>query len=171
MASGSSRFKHGIGDTHDELGSLNEVIAVILGVDAQARGLKKVLIVEDYPDDALLIERVLNRLPVEVDVLHLEDGEEAVRFSEAWEPLSEFFDLVLLDSRVPGATGLQVLQALRRADPESKVPIVLLIGALGEDFSEVAMGHGADACIVKPLEPEAFMAKVRKIAEMWLDLA
>jgi CheY-like chemotaxis protein len=132
--------------------------------------LKRVLIVEDYADDVLLIERVFKRLPVEVETMHVEDGREAVLFSEVWNPLDEFFDLVLLDSRVPGATGLELLKALRRSDPEGKVPIVLLIGASGEDFSEVALGYGANACVVKPLEPEAFMTKVRRIAETWLEL-
>ncbi|AIE85887.1 response regulator receiver domain-containing protein [Fimbriimonas ginsengisoli Gsoil 348] len=128
------------------------------------------MIVEDYPDDVLLIERVFSRLPVEIETMHLDDGREAVKLSEAWNPLDEFFDLVLLDSRLPGASGLEMLKALRMSDPMGKVPIVLLIGASGDDFSEVALGYGADACIVKPLAPEAFMDKVRKIAETWLNL-
>jgi len=139
-------------------------------VHETAEAPKRVLIVEDDADDVRLIERVFGRLPVDVEVMHLEDGNEAVAFSEAWEPLEDFFDLVLLDSRVPGATGLEVLQALRRSDPLSKVPIVLLVGAAGEDFSDVAMGHGADACIIKPLVPEMFMDKVNRIARTWLEL-
>lgn len=136
-----------------------------------AENIKRVLIVEDYPADVRLIERVLKRLPVEVETMHIANGAEAVLFSEAWNPLHEFFDLVLLDSRLPGATGLETLKALRGSDPDGRVPIVLLIGALGDDFSSEAMGYGANACIVKPLEPEAFMEKVRRIAETWLELA
>ncbi len=128
------------------------------------------LIVEDDADDVLLIERVFSRLPEEIDSMWVEDGTQAIEFSEAWEPLEDFFDLVLLDSRVPGASGLEVLQALRKADPLARVPIVLLVGAAGEDFSDVAMGHGADACIIKPMVPEMFMDKVKKIAEVWLEL-
>jgi len=129
---------------------------------------RRVLLVEDYEDDALLVQRVLERLPYPVELCHLDDGREAVAMSEAWTPLSEFFDLVLLDSRVPGVTGLEVLQALREADPMSEVPIVLLVGAMGEDFSEIAMGHGASACFVKPLLPEPFVQKIQKIADTWL---
>ena len=131
---------------------------------------KRVLVVEDDADDILLIQRVFNQLPVEIDPMYVEDGNEALSFAEAWEPLEDFFDLVLLDSRVPGATGLEVLQALRRSDPLAKVPIVLLVGAAGEDFSDIAMGYGADATVIKPMIPEAFMEKVRKIAENWLEL-
>jgi len=131
---------------------------------------KRVLIVEDYADDILLMERVFRQLPVHVETMHVVDGGEALKLSEVWQPLDEFFDLVLLDSRLPGASGLEMLKALRRSDPLGKVPIVLLIGAAGDDFSDVALGYGADACIIKPLEPAAFMAKVRKIAATWLDL-
>lgn len=132
--------------------------------------MKRVLVVEDDLDDVHLIERVVGRLPESIEMMHLEDGNEAIAFSEAWVPLQEFFDLVLLDSRVPGATGLEVLQALRRSDPLSKVPIVLLVGAAGDDFSDEAMGHGADSCIIKPMVPEMFMDKVDRIFRTWLKM-
>lgn len=128
------------------------------------------LIVEDDADDVRLIDRVLGNLPVEVDAIHIENGNEALALIEAWNPLEEFFDLVLLDSKVPGATGLELLQALRQGDPLAKVPIVLLVGAAGDDFSDVAMGHGADACVIKPIVPEAFMDKVERILTTYLGL-
>jgi len=139
-------------------------------VHESAEAIKRVLVVEDDADDVLLIERVFDRLPAAVEIMHLEDGNEVLAFSEAWEPLGDFFDLVLLDSKVPGATGLEMLQALRKVDPLSRVPIVLLVGAAGDDFSDIAMGHGADSCVIKPLVPEMFMDKVRRIAVNWLEL-
>ncbi len=113
------------------------------------------------------MERVLDRMPGEFDVMLLEDGSELLRFAEAWDPLADFFDLVLLDSRVPGATGLDMLDALRSRDPLNKVPIMLLVGASGEDFRDEAMERGADGCLVKPLEPRAFMDKVERIVNTW----
>ena len=126
------------------------------------------MIVEDYADDVFLIRRFLSRLPMEINTTHIEDGREAIRMSEKWEPLDAYFDLVLLDSRLQGESGLEVLQALRRSDPNGSVPIVLLIGAAGDDFSEIAMGYGADACVVKPLDPDLFAAKLTRIADTWL---
>ncbi len=134
----------------------------------QASDKKRVLIVEDYVDDAYLIRRFLSRLPMEVSMTHIEDGREAIRMSEKWLPLEQYFDLVLLDSRLQGESGLDVLQALRRSDPTGAVPIVLLIGAAGDDFSEIALGYGANACVVKPLDPDMFAAKLNRIAETWL---
>ena len=131
---------------------------------------KKVLIVEDYPDDVRLIERAFSKLPVQIETMLVEDGAEAVRFSEVWDPLDEFFDLVLLDSRLPGATGIEMLKALREVDPMGRVPIVLLIGVSGDDVSAQAIGYGANACVVKPLDPQAFMAKVTAIATTWLEI-
>jgi CheY-like chemotaxis protein len=130
---------------------------------------KRVLVVEDYEFDAFLIARILARLPYPVIISSLEEGSEAIRLSEIWHPLEEFFDLILLDSRLQGHSGLDVLQAFRRSDPTGTVPIVLLIGAAGDDFSEIAMGHGATACIVKPLDPDAFEAKLHRIAATWLQ--
>ncbi len=105
---------------------------------------------------------------MEVSMTHIEDGREAIRMSEKWLPLEQYFDLVLLDSRLQGESGLDVLQALRRSDPTGAVPIVLLIGAAGDDFSEIALGYGANACVVKPLDPDMFAAKLNRIAETWL---
>ena len=134
-------------------------------------GMKRVLIIEDYANDVRLMSWVFERLPIHVELTHVEDGREAIRRCEGWSPLTEFFDLVLLDSRLQGISGLDVLKSLRLADPLAKVPIILLIGASGDDFSDIAMGYGADACIVKPLDPEAFMKKLRSIADTWLTPA
>lgn len=131
---------------------------------------RKVLVIEDYPDDVKLIERVIRRLPIPVDFQWVDNGPDAVRLSERSEPLEEYFDLVLLDSRLRGESGFEVLKALRRADPMGRVPIVLLVGAMGDDFSDVALGHGADACVVKPLAPDQFMEKVRRILDTWLEI-
>jgi CheY-like chemotaxis protein len=123
---------------------------------------------EDTEDDVIIVLRAFERLPIPVETTHIADGHEALTLINELNPLNEFFDLVLLDSHLPKVSGLDLLKALRNADPEGLVPIVLLIGALGDDFSEHALEFGADACMVKPLLPEAFMAKVHRIAETWL---
>jgi CheY-like chemotaxis protein len=137
----------------------------------QDEAAKRVLVIEDYPNDVRLVERVLSTLPVPIVTTLAQETRDAMRISEKCFPLDSYFDLVLLDSRLLGVSSFEVLKALRNADPFGKVPIVLLIGAAGDDFSEIALGHGADACVVKPLDPEMFMKKVRKIADTWLHLA
>ena len=81
----------------------------------------KILVVEDSPDDALLLKRYLVKTGYDVEV--------ASSLKEAMpQAQSQQFDAVItdLDLKVPGASGLELISQLRQAMPH--LPVILLTG-------------------------------------------
>jgi DNA-binding NtrC family response regulator len=57
-------------------------------------------------------------------------------------------DLIISDSRVPGSTGLALLDALRRRD--SSIPVIIVSGAASLDSAIVSMQRGATCYLARP---------------------
>ena len=79
--------------------------------------------------------------------------------SQRWS--AEIPDLVIFDANVPETQALELIKNLRR---EAAVPIILLTQFNTEDFLLEAYTAGVDECIIKPISPLLFYAKVR----VWL---
>ena len=76
-------------------------------------------------------------------------------------PSGEAYDLVVSDDRMPGVTGLEVLQGLCGCE---NAPPVLLITAFGDEQThESAAQAGAVAVFDKPFDLDDLMAKVREV--------
>ncbi len=82
-----------------------------------------------------------------------EDGLERLR--------SDAFDLVLLDLKMEGRTGLSVLEELRRAGND--VPVVMLTGFATVDSAVQALKLGADDYVTKPCDNSVLRSKIRTI--------
>jgi diguanylate cyclase (GGDEF)-like protein len=105
----------------------------------------KVLLVEDNPGDARLVEFMLE----EVDSYRFEIRR-AVRLEEALDLLlgaGEDFDVALLDLSLPDAQGLEAVNRLREAD--LRLPLVVLSGLDDEGAALSALGSGAEDYLVK----------------------
>ena len=99
-----------------------------------------VLLVEDSPDDALLIEDMLSATSVEMD--------HASTLSVALEKLtSEDFDVVLLDLSLPDARGAGTIGLIR--DQAPGIPIVVLSGLSDENAALETMEQGAQDYLIK----------------------
>ncbi len=114
---------------------------------------QKIMIVDD---DASISELISLYLRKECfDTLSVEDGEEALRQFEEYEP-----NLVLLDLMLPGMDGYEVCRELRKT---SKVPIIML-SAKGEIFDKVlGLELGADDYMIKPFDSKELVARVKAV--------
>ena len=100
----------------------------------------KFLCVEDDPDTAVLTRERLARQGYEVEIAG--DGDQALSMLE-----SGGFDAVMIDYRIPGMSGLQLLEKLRKT--ESALPAVMVTGHGDESVAAVAMKLGAGEYVVK----------------------
>lgn len=100
----------------------------------------KVLLVEDEDDLARLFDLTLAREGYRIR--RVRDADAALDAFRRWSP-----DLILLDVVLPGMSGLDLLELLRR---ESRVPVILVSGRRRP--ADLALGEslGADAYLVKP---------------------
>ena len=75
----------------------------------------------------------------------------------------ESFDLTLLDIRLPGRDGLDVLSAIREMDPEMAVIIITGYGTM--EVAIKALKSGAQDFLLKPFTPEELVSSVQKVLE------
>lgn len=110
-------------------------------------------------DDEISATILLHRLEKEgLDVVRFDNGQEA--FEDA---LRETPILVILDVKMPGLDGFEVLERLRKDHRFSHVPIIMLT-SMGQEADVVrAFRMGADDYILKPFSPTELSARVRRL--------
>ena len=115
----------------------------------------KLLVVEDDRTVGQYIRRGLEESQYHADLVV--DGLEALRLISGG-----LYDLVILDLRLPGMTGLEVLRTLR--DRGNTTPILVLTAqdAVGQKVE--ALRAGADDYVTKPFSFEEVLARVEALA-------
>lgn len=118
---------------------------------------KLILLVEDNPQDAELTHHALWKAGIVNDVLLARSGEEALAYiSGRRRPPPHLsgkeVGLVLLDLRLPGMEGFDVLRQIRNDPERAKLPVIILTGAWSVE--DILMGHRlkADSFLCKSLE-------------------
>lgn len=126
-----------------------------------------ILLVEDDPGHARLIEKNLRRSNITNEIKAIPDGQQAVDYlfkqgdyvdSPHTTPL-----LMLLDLNLPGLDGYQVLQQMKGDERTKRIPVVILTTT--DDKREVARCYelGCNVYITKPVDYEHFSEAIRKI--------
>jgi two-component system response regulator len=129
----------------------------------------EILLVEDNPDDAELTIRALRKYNLANNLLHLQDGEEALNFLFAAKSDS-MPKIILLDIKMPKVDGIEVLRKIK-SDPYRKViPVVVLTSSKEERDIIESYKLGVNAYIVKPVEFDKFVKAVSEIGFFWLIL-
>lgn len=124
---------------------------------------KRVLLVEDNPINALLARALLSREGCIVD--HAASGAEAIAAVAVGE-----YDLILMDMRMPGMSGVETAGALRREGVAT--PIVALTANAFEDDRRACLAAGMDDFLVKPMSPNSLRATlIRWTARSWTESA
>lgn len=77
--------------------------------------------------------------------------------------LADHFDVVLTDQKMPDGEGLQVLAAVREADPSISVVVITAFATV--ELAVESMRQGAFDFITKPFQPEVVLATVRRAVE------
>lgn len=117
----------------------------------------RVLVVDDDPDVALLVKTVLERRAgCIVDVA--EDGRMAVERVAAVRP-----DVVVTDIEMPGLSGIELLEELRRTVPT--VPVVVMTAHVSVEYAVSALRAQADEFLTKPLDNAKLVESVTRLVE------
>ena len=131
-----------------------------------------VLIVEDNPQDEMLMLRALqkSKLANRIDVVR--DGQQALDYlfaeGEFASRTGGLPAVVLLDIGLPRLSGLQVLERLR-ADPRTRLlPVVILTSSDEEQDRFNSYEHGANSFVRKPLEFAELAETVVRLGIYWL---
>jgi len=112
-----------------------------------------VLVVDDDPTVRQLVDDYLGQNDFRVS--GVSDGAELRRALQA-----QVVDLVLLDLRLRGEDGMQLLRALRA---ESQIPVIILTGRAEEADQVMGLELGADDYLTKPFRPRELLARIRTV--------
>ncbi len=115
----------------------------------------KILVVED--------ERAIR----EMVALYLQNQQylvlEAEDYQSAVNQLSEKPQLILLDWMLPGRSGIQFIDYLKKHEEYAKIPIIMLTARSAEEDCIHCLSAGADDYITKPFSPKILLARIEAL--------
>ena len=79
-------------------------------------------------------------------------------------------DLILLDLKLPGMNGFEVLKEIKSTPILKRLPVVILTSSIEEGDRALSYDSGANSYLVKPVSFDGFMDVVRQIEGYWLSL-
>jgi two-component system, response regulator len=134
-----------------------------------------VLLVEDNPDDARLATTALRSNRIINEVVVARDGEEATDYlfgtgSFEGRDALQCPELVLLDLKLPGMNGLDLLRRIRADERTRLVPVVVLTSSAEEEDLVRSYRLGANSYVRKPIDFEEFIEAIRQLSVYWFLL-
>ena len=119
------------------------------------------LLVEDNPNNRMLIHMVLKRFVQEnIEVIDAEDGEVGLRLAFENQP-----SLILMDLKMPKMDGYEAIKKLKSDPATSAIPILVLSAQVLEEDTMRALEAGASGFISKPINIPSFINKVKPFFE------
>ncbi len=113
-----------------------------------------ILVVDDAADNRIVITRRLERLGY--DYREASGGREALAMIANDPPA-----LVLLDYMMPGVSGIDVLEEIRRAHAKSDLPVIMVTARSEEDMLVQALDAGANDFVAKPISFNMLLARIK----------
>lgn len=136
---------------------------------------KLILLVEDNPDDELLMLRAFKKNRISNRVVVTRDGVEALDYlfsTGAYEgnnskPLPQ---LILLDLKLPKVGGHEVLKRLRADERTKYIPVVVLTSSTEERDIITSYDVGANGFVQKPVDFNEFVEVANHLGVYWLTV-
>jgi CheY-like chemotaxis protein len=129
----------------------------------------RILLVEDDPADAMLVEEALLDGAEDRSLVQVSDGVAALEHLRAADRPRP--DLIVLDLNMPRMNGAEMLKILKDDDDLRAIPVVILTtSAATEDIASAYATH-ANAYVVKPVNLDDFIDAVRNIDTFYRELA
>lgn len=138
------------------------------------RATGSILIVDDNPNEQLLIKEAFRELRVK-DAIHIvNDGEEAIAYLKGTGQYSnrqkfQYPTFLLTDLRMPKINGFELLSFIKRGHFIIIPTIVWTVSSTEQDIQQSYM-LGANAFHTKPPQGEGFLQLVKTIYEYWADV-
>ncbi len=136
---------------------------------------KPILLVEDESGDAELLIRAFKKAGVQNPIRHLDNGDTALFYLRDTEISSNAIPnptpiLILLDLKLPGMSGLELLRWLRQQKHLRRIPVLVLTSETDDRYMDAAYDAGANSYLLKSPRPEEVERVVNLITNYWLNL-
>ncbi len=130
----------------------------------------EIILVEDNVSDADLVMRALKKSKVVNNLLHLQDGQEALDyiFGDSGMKMTAPPKLILLDLKMPKVSGLEVLAKLKSNESTKAIPVVILTSSKEDPDLVECYRLGANSYVVKPVVFDDFIKAITQVGLYWL---
>ena len=132
-----------------------------------------VLYAEDDVNDAFLLERAFSKAEVINPLVIVSDGNAAIDYLSGKGHFAQREEnplpcLVLLDLKMPGKSGLEVLEWMHNDPTVSTLPVLMFTSSSQEKDVRHAYLLGANGYLLKPNLPDGLLSLVRALKDFWL---
>lgn len=133
----------------------------------------EILLVEDNVHDAELTIRSLKKVNLANNLVHVQDGEEALDFifgkgRFAGRNTQQRPKVVLLDIKMPKVDGIEVLRQIKANELTKSIPVVVMTSSREEQDIITSYELGVNSYVVKPVNFETFAKAVSDLGLYWL---
>lgn len=131
---------------------------------------KYILSIEDNANDIQLMRRIFNKDIPNVEIRHINNGEEALKIMKERNFLADAPSLVLLDIKMSGINGLDLLKEIKNNDSLRAIPIVIFSSSVQLSDLQRAYELSVNSYIEKPKDFQQLKETLKTITKYWLDL-
>ena len=135
-----------------------------------------ILLVEDSEDNVFLVRHAMHKAGITARLEVATNGEQAIEYLRGSNGYSDWHrfplpSIVLLDLKMPGMSGFDVLQWIRQQSGLKALRVAMLTSS--DAPSEIKMAHdlGANIFLTKPVELERLIQIMKTLNEHWLQQA
>lgn len=137
--------------------------------------LPQILLVEDNPMDVVLTLDAFKEAKLKNKVNIARNGEEALDYLFGRSKFSDrdafpLPSLILLDLKMPGIDGFEVLRQIKNTEILKRIPVIILTSSKEEGDRTLSYDIGANSYLLKPVAFNSFILVVKKIEDYWFSL-
>lgn len=135
----------------------------------------KILLIEDNYMDVILTLDAFKEAQISNQMTVAKSGQEAIdylfgRNKFADRVLYPIPDLILLDLKMPGIDGLDILRQIKTSEKIKRIPVIILTSSREEGDRALSYDYGANSYLLKPVSFDGLTDVVKRIYEYWFTL-
>ena len=132
----------------------------------------EIVLIEDNPNDAELITRVLKKHNLANKMVVLKDGAEALECllgkTSQVNMCPVIPKVIFLDLKLPKVDGIEVLRKIKADERTKDIPVVILTSSTEDRDLKAAYALGANSYVIKPIKFNDFAKVVADLGMYWL---
>jgi len=137
--------------------------------------LPQILLVEDNPMDVILTLDAFKEAKLKNNVHVARSGEDALDYLFGRGKFSDrdafpLPSLILLDLKMPGIDGFEVLRQIKNTDILKRIPVIVLTSSKEEGDRTLSYDIGANSYLMKPVAFTGFIDVIKRIDDYWFSL-
>lgn len=137
--------------------------------------LAQILLVEDNQMDVILTLDAFREAKLKNKINVARNGQEALDYLFGYGKYSDrnlfpLPSLILLDLKMPGIDGFEVLSRIKATEGLKRIPVVILTSSKDEGDRALSYDIGANSYLIKPVSFDGFIDVVKRIDDYWFSL-